>query len=62
MSKGDRIVDKVSLQRVDRDCHRCHGSGDEGESQCMECLGNGTVCRPHADPDCLECHNPGWEC
>lgn len=49
------------ISHTDRDCFRCHGTGDEDESQCRACLGQGTVCREHSDPDCVVCHNPGYD-
>jgi DnaJ-class molecular chaperone len=62
MKRKQGIVDKRFGARVDRDCLRCHGSGDdELEQLCRFCSGQGTVCRDHSDPDCVVCHNPGYE-
>jgi DnaJ-class molecular chaperone len=56
------IVDKPFVGRVDRDCPRCHGSGDDELAQlCQHCFGQGTVCRDHYHPDCAVCHDPGYE-
>lgn len=56
MSKKTRVADNTPLIHVDRDCRRCKGTGDDGPSQCRDCLGQGTVCRDHGSPDCLDCH------
>ena len=46
------------MDRVDRDCYRCHGTGDDPKdgSLCPGCSGQGTVCRLHSNPDCPDCH------